>query len=152
MTGEACHSDMACKVKMVSFLSPEAPWYILHRPFTEQTSSAGPYRHSSCSSNMYAWWCRFPHWFLSVKLMPGAPPPPGVATHKAAAIAEGKDPEQAVIEARAKVTPPLMRVCIETLQGLLHHRPPATQDAQCSKPRLKPQGRWALASTINTDQ
>ena len=36
--------------------------------------------------------------------MPGAPPPPGVAIHKAAAIAEKKDPDQAVIDARAKVT------------------------------------------------
>lgn len=36
--------------------------------------------------------------------MPAAPPPPGVATHKAAAMAEGKDPDQAVQEARAKVT------------------------------------------------
>ena len=51
-----------------------------------------------------ALWRRFPHWCLGVKLMPAAPLPPGVATHKAAAMAEGKDPDQAVQEARAKVT------------------------------------------------
>ena len=48
-------------------------------------------------------WCRFPHWSLSIKLMPAAPPAPGVATFKAAAMAEGKDPDQAVNEARQKV-------------------------------------------------
>ena len=36
-------------------------------------------------------------------MLPGSPPPPGVAIQKAAAIAEKKDPEQAVIDARAKV-------------------------------------------------
>ena len=35
--------------------------------------------------------------------MPAAPPAPGVAIKKAAALAEGKDPEKAVQEARAKV-------------------------------------------------
>lgn len=53
---------------------------------------------------MLAWLERFPNWKLGVKLMPGAPPAPGVATHKAAAIAEGKDPDQAVQEARLKVS------------------------------------------------
>ena len=45
----------------------------------------------------------FPHWCLCIKLMPAAPPAPGVATFKAAAMAEGKDPDQAVNEARQKV-------------------------------------------------
>ena len=36
--------------------------------------------------------------------MPAAPPAPGVATFRAAAMSEGKDPDQAVQEARTKVS------------------------------------------------
>lgn len=50
------------------------------------------------------WLQRFPSWRLGVKLIPGAPPAPGVAIKKAAALAEGKDPDKAVQEARSKVT------------------------------------------------
>lgn len=49
------------------------------------------------------WLKRFPHWHLGVRLMPAPPPPPGVATFRAAAISEGKDPDKAVQEARTKV-------------------------------------------------
>ncbi|CAK0782072.1 hypothetical protein CVIRNUC_005546 [Coccomyxa viridis] len=52
--------------------------------------------------SVLGWLERFPHWCLSIKLMPAAPPAPGVATFKAAAMAEGKDPDQAVNEARQK--------------------------------------------------
>ena len=44
--------------------------------------------------------------------MPAAPPAPGVATFKAAALAEGKDPEQAVNEARTKV----QQICTDIIQ------------------------------------
>jgi len=50
--------------------------------------------------SMLAWFERFPHWSLSVTLLPDTPPPPGVAIRKAAAMAENKDPDQAVIDAR----------------------------------------------------
>ncbi|KAK9821218.1 hypothetical protein WJX81_001447 [Elliptochloris bilobata] len=49
-----------------------------------------------------AWLARFPQWRLGVRMLPEAPPPPGVAEHRAAALAEKKDPEKAVQEARAK--------------------------------------------------
>lgn len=49
------------------------------------------------------WLQRFPSWRLGVKLIPAAPPAPGVAIKKAAALAEGKDPDKAVQEARSKV-------------------------------------------------
>jgi hypothetical protein len=49
------------------------------------------------------WLDRFASWHLGAKLMPPTPPPPGVAIKKAAALAEGKDAEKAVQEARAKV-------------------------------------------------
>lgn len=51
------------------------------------------------------WLQRFPEWRLGVKLIPAMPPAPGVAIKKAAALAEGKDPDKAVQEARAKVRP-----------------------------------------------
>ena len=50
------------------------------------------------------WLERFPRWWLGVKLMPPAPPPPGVAIKQAAALAEGKDPDKAVREGRAKAS------------------------------------------------
>ena len=53
--------------------------------------------------------------------MPAAPPPPGVATHKAAAMAEGKDPDQAVQEARAKVTLIPYHECINPFSVVKHH-------------------------------
>ncbi|KAK9824177.1 hypothetical protein WJX72_008336 [[Myrmecia] bisecta] len=49
-----------------------------------------------------SWLERFPHWHLSVRLMPATPPPPGVATVRAAALSEGKDPDKAVKEGRTK--------------------------------------------------
>jgi hypothetical protein len=49
------------------------------------------------------WLERFASWHLGAKLMPPAPPPPGTAIKKAAALAEGKDADKAVQEARAKV-------------------------------------------------
>lgn len=49
------------------------------------------------------WLKRYPHWYLSVRFMPPAPLPPGVAAHRAAALSEGKDPDIAVRDARAKV-------------------------------------------------
>lgn len=49
------------------------------------------------------WLDRFAGWHLGAKLMPPTPPPPGVAIKKAAALAEGKDADKAVQEARAKV-------------------------------------------------
>jgi hypothetical protein len=52
--------------------------------------------------SVLSWLERFPHWTLSVRLLPGAPPPPGVAIKQAAAIAEKKDPERAVQDGRAK--------------------------------------------------
>ncbi len=50
-----------------------------------------------------AWLARFPQWRLGVRMLPDAPPPPGVAEHRAAALAEHKDPDKAVQEAREKV-------------------------------------------------
>ena len=52
--------------------------------------------------SVLAWLRRFPHWGLTVSLLPSAPPPPGVAIQRAAAIAEGKDADRAVQDARAK--------------------------------------------------
>ena len=54
--------------------------------------------------SILGWLQRFPHWRLGVRLMPAAPPAPGVATFRAAAMSEGKDPDQAVQEARTKVS------------------------------------------------
>lgn len=48
------------------------------------------------------WLERFPHWALSVSLLPPTPPPPGVAIQKAAATAEKKDPDTAVSDARKR--------------------------------------------------
>jgi hypothetical protein len=53
--------------------------------------------------SMLGWLQRFPHWHLGVRLLPPPPPPPGVAIFRAAAMAEGKDPEKAVQEARMTV-------------------------------------------------
>ena len=50
-----------------------------------------------------AWLQKFPHWHISVKFLPPAPLPPGVAAHRAAALSEGKDPDIAVRDARSKV-------------------------------------------------
>jgi hypothetical protein len=52
--------------------------------------------------SLLPWLERFSHWTLSVRLLPGAPPPPGVAIKQAAALAEKKDPERAVQDGRAK--------------------------------------------------
>lgn len=49
------------------------------------------------------WMERFPSWHLTASPIPPTPPPPGVATRKAAAIAENKDPDKAVSEAQDKV-------------------------------------------------
>lgn len=49
------------------------------------------------------WLEKYPSWYLSVRFMPPAPLPPGVAAHRAAALSEGKDPDIAVRDARAKV-------------------------------------------------
>ena len=49
-----------------------------------------------------AWLERFPHWALTARLLPAAPPPPGVAIQRAAAAAEGKDAERAVQDARGR--------------------------------------------------
>lgn len=53
--------------------------------------------------SVLSWLDRFPHWTLGARPLPPTPPPPGVATHRAAALAEGKDPDKAVSDARAKV-------------------------------------------------
>ena len=52
--------------------------------------------------SVLSWLQRFPHWTLSVRLLPNAPPPPGVAIKQAAAIAEKKDPERAIQDGRSK--------------------------------------------------
>lgn len=52
--------------------------------------------------SVLGWMERFPHWHLSVSLLPDTPPPPGVAIKKAAAMAEKKDPDQAVEEGRRR--------------------------------------------------
>ena len=49
------------------------------------------------------WLTRFPQWRLGARMLPEAPLPPGVAEHRAAALAERKDPDKAVQEARTKV-------------------------------------------------
>mmetsp|Transcript_43033 Transcript_43033/g.137477 ORF Transcript_43033/g.137477 Transcript_43033/m.137477 type:complete len:197 (-) Transcript_43033:359-949(-) len=46
------------------------------------------------------WLDQFPHWYLLARLLPLAPPAPGVAAARAAAMAEGKDPDAAVAERR----------------------------------------------------
>jgi hypothetical protein len=69
------------------------------------------------------WLDRFEGWHLGAKLMPPAPPPPGVAIKKAAALAEGKDADKAVQEARAKVKQ--CRLC--TAAHHLH----VTRDVHC---------------------
>lgn len=66
--------------------------------------------------SVLGWLQRFPHWRLGVRLLPAAPPAPGVATFRAAAMSEGKDPDQAVQEARSKVQP---MTCL-SLQHRLH--------------------------------
>ncbi len=48
------------------------------------------------------WIERFPEWGISVCFLPPTPPAPGVAVHKAAAMAENRDPEKAVTDARMK--------------------------------------------------
>jgi hypothetical protein len=48
------------------------------------------------------WLERFPAWSLTARLLPAAPPPPGVAIQRAAAVAEHKDPDRAVQDARSK--------------------------------------------------
>ncbi len=53
--------------------------------------------------SVLSWLDKFPHWHLTARPIQQTPPPPGVAIKKAAASAEGKDPEKAVIEARTKV-------------------------------------------------
>lgn len=52
--------------------------------------------------SVLAWLQRFPHWGIMARLLPPAPPPPGVAIKQAAAIAEKKDPERAVQDGRAQ--------------------------------------------------
>ena len=51
------------------------------------------------------WIERFPHWALYVKFLPDTPPPPGEAAVRAAAVAEGRDAEEMLKEAREKVRP-----------------------------------------------
>ena len=51
------------------------------------------------------WLKKYPHWYLSVRFLPPAPLPPGVAAHRAAALSEGKDPDIAVRDARSRVRP-----------------------------------------------
>ena len=62
--------------------------------------------------SVLAWLARFPQWRLGVRMLPEAPPPPGVAEHRAAALAEKKDPDKAVQEARAKVCSQLCRASV----------------------------------------
>lgn len=50
--------------------------------------------------SILGWVERFPGWGLSVSFLPPTPPAPGVAIHKAAAMAENKDPDKAVADAR----------------------------------------------------
>jgi len=52
--------------------------------------------------SVLAWLQRFPHWSIMARLLPPAPPPPGVAIKQAAAIAEKKNPERAVQDGRAQ--------------------------------------------------
>ncbi|KAL4435025.1 hypothetical protein ABPG77_003850 [Micractinium sp. CCAP 211/92] len=52
--------------------------------------------------SLLAWLERFPHWKVTVRLLPPTPLPPGVAIHRAAATAEQKNPDQAVADARAR--------------------------------------------------
>ena len=47
------------------------------------------------------WLEQFPHWCLTVSMAKDTPPPPGVAIKKAAASAEGEDPDLAVQQAYA---------------------------------------------------
>lgn len=65
--------------------------------------------------------------------MPGAPPPPGVAIHKAAAIAEKKDPDQAVIDARAKV---ILLVAVPCSNPCIMHQLACACTARCLGARL----------------
>ena len=56
--------------------------------------------------SVLTWLKQFPEWGLTARLMPEAPPPPGVAIRRAAALSEGKDPDREVAAARAKVRHP----------------------------------------------
>ena len=52
--------------------------------------------------SVLGWLERFPHWPLYVKFLPPTPPAPGEAAVRAAAIAEDRNPEEMLQEARAK--------------------------------------------------
>ena len=65
--------------------------------------------------SVLTWLKQFPSWTLTARLMPAAPPPPGVAIKKAAALAEGKDPDKEVAIARMKVS-------------CMHYHPPHLPD------------------------
>lgn len=73
------------------------------------------------------WLERFPHWALGARLLPPAPPPPGVAIKRAAAVAEGKDPERAVTEGRAKGDIPRIND-LPAPWGPKPYDPPAAED------------------------
>jgi hypothetical protein len=73
------------------------------------------------------WLERFPHWSLGARLLPPAPPPPGVAIKRAAAVAEGKDPERAVTEGRAKGDIPRIND-LPAPWGPKPYDPPPTED------------------------
>ena len=90
--------------------------------------------------SVLAWLARFPQWRLGVKMLPGAPPPPGVAEHRAAALAEKKDPDKAVQEARAKVCVPV-RSASMCLLAVPRHFGLHTQQALPLPPRS---GRFHL--------
>ncbi|KAK9864396.1 hypothetical protein WJX84_000437 [Apatococcus fuscideae] len=59
--------------------------------------------------SVLTWLDKFPHWQITARPIQQTPPPPGVAIKKAAATAEGKDPEKAVTEARSKGEIPALK-------------------------------------------
>ena len=95
----------------------------------EATLTLGPF-------SVITWLKQFPDWSMTARLMPAPPPAPGVAIRKAAALAEGKDPDKAVAEARAKVTP--VSACPSHLSALrlplLHVQP--NEPSPCSQGEL----------------
>lgn len=68
----------------------------------------------------------------AVRLLPPTPLPPGVAIHRAAATAEQKNPDQAVADARARVSeaPVLMSCCVVGVERLASSRKPARAGMQ----------------------
>ena len=86
--------------------------------------------------SVLAWLARFPQWRLGVRMLPEAPPPPGVAEHRAAALAEKKDPDKAVQEARAKVCSQLRRARVHPVA--VHSCEQAQAARSCISLRLLP--------------